>query len=192
MFATYFFIKQNFIVMKGVYMIIAAVLFSAAAFAQKGNNAIGAGGDIGFPTGDFGDYFKPGFGFYVKGMFGVGKAGQVTLTSGYSAFKEKDGWTDYATTVNVIPLFIGYRHHFNSVFIEPQLGYAVYGSKYVCWDDDTDTESDGALNAALSVGYVFQKGVEISARYQTGGKNGWNVNLFGLRIGYNFSLKPKK
>jgi len=177
--------------MKRAYIVITAVLFSVSSFAQKGNNAIGVGGDIGFPTGDFGDYFKPGFGVYVKGMLGVGKAGQVTLTSGYSGFKEKGGWTDFSTTVNLVPLFLGYRHYFNSVFIEPQLGYAIYGSKYTSWDD-TDTESDGALNAALSVGYVFTKGVEISARYQTGGKEGWNVNLFGLRVGYNFSLKAKK
>ena len=179
--------------MKQIYLVVlATMLCSVAGLAQKGNNQIGGGADLGFPTGDFGDNFKMGLGVYVKGMFGVGKAGQVTLTSGYSAFKEKGTWNDYTTTVNVIPLFIGYRHYFNSVFVEPQLGYAVYGSKYLTPDDGSYTESDGALNAAASIGYVFNKGVEISARYQTGGKDGWNVNIFGLRIGYNFSLKHAK
>ena len=179
--------------MKRIYFVVLALfLFAVAGFAQKGKNAIGAGADLSFPTGDFGDYFKTGFGVYVKGMLGIGKAGQVTLTSGYSGFRERGSWTDYSTTVNIIPLFLGYRHYFNSIFIEPQLGYAIYGSKYISEEDGTSTETDGALNAAATIGYVFNKQVEISARYQTGGKEGWNVNLFGLRVGYNFSLKRAK
>jgi len=179
--------------MKRVYFaVFAIILFSAAGLAQKGNNAIGAGGDLSFPIGDFGDHFKTGFGVYVKGMFGVGKAGQVTLTSGYSGFKERGTWDDYTATVNIIPLFLGYRHYFNSLFVEPQLGYAVYGSKYSTFEDGSWTESDGAFNAAATIGYLFSKQLEVSARYQTGGKQGWNVNLFGLRAGYNFSLKPAK
>ena len=179
--------------MKSIYLfILAAMLISVAGHSQKGNNAIGAGADLGFPMGDFGDHFKTGFGVYAKGLFGVGKAGQVTLTSGYSSFKERGTWDDYNSTVNIIPLFIGYRHHFNSLFIEPQLGYAIYGSKFTTFDEGSWTESDGAFNAAATIGYVFNQQLEISARYQTGGKQGWNVNLFGLRVGYNFSLKPSK
>ena len=176
----------------GYMVVLAATLFSSVSFAQKGNNQIGAGGDLSFPVGDFGDHFKTGFGVYVKGMLGVGKAGQVTLTTGYSGFKERGSWTDYTSTVNIIPLFLGYRHYFNSLFVEPQLGYAMYGSKYVSPDDGSWTESDGALNVAACIGYIFDKQVEVSARYQTGGKDGWNVNVFGLRVGYNFSLKKSK
>jgi Outer membrane protein beta-barrel domain len=179
--------------MKRAYIVIlVTLLFSMGSFAQKGNNAIGVGGDMGFPVGDFGDNFKAGFGIYAKAMLGVGNAGQVTFTSGYSGFKEKGSFVDYTSTVNIIPLFVGYRHYFNSVFVEPQLGYAVYGSKYLTPDDGSYTESDGAFNAAATIGYVFDKGIELSARYQTGGKQGWNVNLFGLRLGYNFSLKKAK
>ncbi len=179
--------------MKRIYFIVFAIIaFSTGGVPQKGNNSIGAGGELNFPTGDFGDRFKTGFGLYAKGLFGIGKAGQVTITTGYSGFKERGTWDDYSATVNIIPLFIGYRHYFNSLFIEPQLGYAVYGSKYTSFEDGSRTESDGAINAAANIGYLFSKQLEISARYQTGGKQGWNVNMFGLRAGYNFSLKPAK
>ncbi|MEI9809372.1 MAG: hypothetical protein WDO16_16705 [Bacteroidota bacterium] len=45
--------------MKRIYLVIlGVVLISASGFAQKGNNQIGVGADVSFPTGDFGDAFK--------------------------------------------------------------------------------------------------------------------------------------
>ena len=43
--------------------LLAAVLFCASSSAQKGNNQIGDGADLAIPTGEFGSYFKTGFGF---------------------------------------------------------------------------------------------------------------------------------
>ncbi len=90
--------------------------------------------------------------------------------------------------MNLIPLLIGYRHNFDGIFIEPQAGYMVIGAKMNSAEEGTMTDSGGLLSGALSIGYVFDKQVEISARYQVAGKNGSNLNLFGLRLGYNFSL----
>ena len=67
--------------MKRVFAIaLATVFITATGFAQKGNNQVGGGLDLSFPTGDFSTGFKTGFGLYAKGLYGVGTAGQVTFT----------------------------------------------------------------------------------------------------------------
>jgi hypothetical protein len=177
--------RKNYVVM------LATILIFASSFGQKDNNQIGVGGDLSIPTGDFASNFKTGVGVYVKGMFGVGKSGQVTFTSGYSSFKETGEWDDYTTTESVVPLLIGYRANLNSFFVEPQLGYAVFGQKYSS-DDGFSTESMGAFTWAAGVGYVFNNKIEVSARYQSASKEGSSATYFGFRLGYNFSLGSSK
>lgn len=179
--------------MNKIYMaLLAAILFNASSFAQKGKTQLGFGADLSLPTGDFGNYFKTGGGGYVKGMFGVGKSGQVTVTSGYSSFKEAGDYEDFTTTVTMVPLLVGYRHNFNGFFVEPQLGYGMYGLKVNSFDEGFDSDSEGAFTWAAGVGYVFANQIEVSARYQTGGQQGTNFSLFGLRLGYNFSVGGSK
>ena len=48
------------------------------------------------------------------------------------------------------------------------------------------------LPGAAAAGYVFNNKIEVSARYQTGGSEGSSVSIFGLRVGYNFSLGGAK
>jgi hypothetical protein len=183
-------VNQKQLFMKRIYMVLlAAILFYTSSFAQKGNNQIGAGADLSIPVGDFGSYFKTGVGAYVKAMLGVGKSGQVTFTTGYSSFKESGDWTDFITTQTVVPLLIGYRANLNGFFVEPQIGYGIYGEKYNTADNGFSTAgSTGALTWAAGVGYVFNKKIEVSARYQSASKEGTSVTTFGLRLGYNFSL----
>lgn len=179
--------------MKKFYVVVlATVLFSTGALAQKGSNSIGFGGDLSLPTSDFGHVFNTGIGVYAKSMFGVGKSpGQVTFTSGYISFREKGVWEDYTTTVSIIPLLIGYRHNFSGFFVEPQLGYGVYGTKY-SGEEVNYAVSEGAITWAANIGYIFNQKIEISARFQNGSKQGNTAGMFGLRAGYNFALKPKK
>ena len=180
--------------MKRIYFVaLASVLFSTAVFSQKGNNVIGVGGDLSFPMGDFGDFYKNGLGIYGKAMLGVGKAGHVTLTSGYSAYKIKTNFEGVTSTMGLAPVLLGYRHSFDGFFIEPQVGYAIANVKISSVDtDETFTDAGGNLACAASIGYDFNKQVEISARYQVSGNNGSSMNIFGLRLGYNFSLKSSK
>lgn len=174
--------------MKRFYVILlVAVMLSATAFAQKGNNQVGGGVEVSFPTGDFGDAFKAGPGLYVKGLYGIGTAGQVTFTTGYSAFKLKGSDDDYKIIARIIPLLAGYRHHFNGFFAEPQLGYGIYGFKVKGDEVDTESDSEGAFTWALTGGYIFNKQIEVSVRFQSAHKDGGSQSLFGLRVGYNFS-----
>jgi hypothetical protein len=181
--------------MKKIYLVLlATALFTSVSFSQKGNNQIGVGADISFPIGDFGDAFKTGFGGYVKGMYGVGTAGQVTLTTGYSSFKAKGSNDILKMTINVLPVLAGYRHYFSGLFAEPQIGYGNYTAKIKGEDEDLEIDgkdSEGSFTWAIGGGYVFNEKLEVSVRYQSANRNDSNLGLFGLRVGYNFSLRKK-
>jgi len=178
--------------MKRINVVIICVLFCSVVFAQKGNNQIGIGADVSLPTGQFSNYYKTSFGGYAKAMLGVGKSGQVTFTTGYSSFQQSVQDVDFTTAISIVPLLLGYRANFNGFFVEPQLGYGVYGGKFLTADGDFFSKTTGSFMWAAGIGYVFNKKVEVSARYQVGSKNGTALSVFGLRLGYNFSLNSSK
>jgi Outer membrane protein beta-barrel domain len=178
--------------MKKIYtVVLAAILFSASSFAQKGNNNIGVGADLSLLTGYFGTWYKPGIGAYAKGMYGIGDAGQVTFTTGFSVFKQKGSTHDFKATMSIVPLLAGYRHHFNDFFVEPQIGYGIYSSK-VKEEGESFHDSNGAFTWAATAGYIFNRQIEVSARFQSASREGTSLGVFGLRVGYNFSLSDAK
>lgn len=167
-----------------------AMMLTAASFlsasAQKGNNAISIGFDVSNYTGDYNDAYKTGFGGSVKGLYGIGSAGQITLTSGYTFFKGKDMPEDYDATASIIPILAGYRHNLKGFYIEPQVGYGIYGMKMESPDGDFD-DSEGAFTWAAGLGYTY-KGFDLGARYQSAHKDGNSSGFIGVRLGYNISL----
>jgi hypothetical protein len=176
--------------MKKVYMaLLAAILIFTSTHAQKGRNNIGFGGDVCLPTGEFGGYFRTGLGMYGKGLLGVGKEGQVTLSVGYAGFRMAGNFEDVEAVTKIIPFQLGYRHHMNGFFIEPQVGYGIYTGKMTdLGTDDFWVETNGAFTWSAMIGYEFLSKLELSARYQSGSKQGGGLSLFALRVGYNFSL----
>lgn len=177
--------------MKKIFLtIIGAGLFSIASFAQAGKNQISLSGNVATPTGDFKEFTKVGFGGTVKALYGVGKSGQITLTSGYVAFSAKDLYKDLleADKINqsIIPILAGYRHNFSGFYVEPQVGYGVYAAKIKGGDFD-GSDSNGAFTWAAGVGYVFGN-IDLGALYQSGHKDGESNGFAGLRVAYNFSL----
>jgi hypothetical protein len=162
-----------------------AIASFIGARAQTGNNQVGIAFDLGIPTGDLGDAVKTGFGGQVRGLLGVGTAGQVSLTVGYASFKEKEE-TGADLKMTILPILAGYRHNFNGIYVEPQVGYGSYGSKATYLGSDVSS-SDGAFTWAAGVGYA-KNGIDIGARYQSGTKDGDNLSLVGIHIGYNFTL----
>jgi hypothetical protein len=170
--------------------LLAALVFYASSSAQKGNNQIGMGADVGIPTGEFASYFKTGFGAYAKALLGVGKSGQVTFTLGYTSFKAVG---DFPLTTGTVPLLLGYRANFNGFFVEPQLGYSINNAKFMGFDDVApEKTAGGTVMWAAGVGYVFDNKIEVGARYQSASNKGSTMALFGLRLGYNFSLNGSK
>ena len=164
------------------------------AKAQSGNNQIGVGVNVGIPTGDFGDAFGVGIGGYVKGLLGVGSAGQVTLTTGYTSFGMKDEFEQALgvekASATVIPILLGYRHNFSGFYAEPQIGYNILGARAKA-AGVTGTDSEGQFAWAIGFGYVVSN-FDIGARYESMHKDGSSTAFVGFRVGYNFSLGGAK
>jgi hypothetical protein len=94
---------------KLIFNLVVIFSISLSASAQKGNNQVGIGADVYLGLKSFGDAYKAGFGGHVKGLYGIGTAGHVTLTTGYASFKGKKSDTyDYSNqTFSVVPYCLG-------------------------------------------------------------------------------------
>ncbi len=173
--------------MKKIILFFVSILTISTLQAQQGKNQIGIAAEAGLPIGDFADSYKTGIGGALKGLFGVGSSGQVTFTTGYMSFKGEESTDDFKYTATIIPLLAGYRHNFaGGLYIEPQLGYGIYGSKVEILDED-ETDSEGALTYAIGIGFAAS-GFDAGVRYQGASKDGSNTSLIGVRVGYNFTL----
>lgn len=161
-----------------------ALVISIGAFAQKGNNQVGVGAELNTPLGSFGDAYKTGYGGTIKGLYGIGKAGQLTLTTGYSSFKGQSktafGYSYAGQTFTMVPVSAGYRHHLNNFYLEGQLGATINGTKA----NGVKVESMTKFAFAANAGYEI-KGLDLSLRYHTEGDV---LSLFAARIGYNLNL----
>ena len=162
-----------------------AIVSFIGAKAQSGNNQVGVAFDLGVPTGDLGDAVKTGFGGQVRGLLGVGTAGQVSLTVGYSGFKEKEE-SGADVKFSILPVLAGYRHNFSGFYVEPQVGYGSYAAKATIMGTESK-DSEGIFTWAAGIGFA-KNGVDIGARYQSASKDDFNYSLVGIHIGYNFTL----
>jgi len=176
--------------MKIIVLYTLLLVTSITAAAQKGNNQIGIGGEIGFPTGAFSNAVKTGLGGGVKFLIGAGRSGQVTFTAGYTSFSVKGSGSEYSANYGILPIMIGYRQFIvDGLYSEPQLGYGSYSIK-VKGGGQTASTSRGAFTYAIGFGYVVDD-VDIGIRYQDGKIDGDSFSYVGIRLGYNFALKHK-
>lgn len=183
--------------MKKTILLSVALIFACfSAFAQEGNNQASIGLDLGLPTGDFGKSSNVGFGGTVKGMYGIGTAGQVELTLGYIGFGGKSvdfGGFHSKSSVGIIPILIGYRHHIEDFYLEPQLGLSVFSSKMKSSGSiggmtiPSSSSSTTGFGWALGAGYLYQD-FDFSIRYQSQSAGGGSIGFFGVRVGYNFDI----
>lgn len=158
--------------------------------AQKAPTQLGVAAELGFPTGDFGDGFKTGFGGSLKGLFGVSKDGQLSFTTGYTRYAYKDNEPDYKGSISIVPFLAGYRQNFNGFYLEPQLGYGSYTARVKSGGIKV-SNTKGGFTYAAGLGYA-SKGFDIGARYQGAKVDGDNISLIGIHVGYNFSLSINK
>ena len=175
--------------MKKLLLLTAIVLFTLLTRAQSGHNQIGVAFEAGLPMGDFGDAAKTGFGGLVKGLYGVGQAGQVTFTTGYSSFQWKNLGSEESGHSWIMPFLMGYRHNFNGFYAEPELGYGLVGSKYNV-TGMSSSASAGAFAWGAGIGFA-KNGFDAGVRYQGLTKDG-TVSIIGLHLGYNFTLGSAK
>src|SRR5215469_8164362 len=73
--------------------------------------------------------YSLGVGAYVKGVFTISQASDLTLELGANSFRLNDGGSGDGTAV--VPIKVGYRYSLNGtgmgLYVEPQVGYNIYG-----------------------------------------------------------------
>jgi hypothetical protein len=179
--------KTRLQLMRKVFLTAAAVFaIASAGFAQTGKNQIGIGAEAGLPTGEGGGF---AFGGSAKYLHGVGNAGQLTLTAG--ALFDSDSEEEFKVTGTQIPVLAGYRHHFNGLYVEPQVGYMITQATVKANGQKIFSGSDGAFAYGIGGGYAFANGLDLGVSYRNGAKSGYN-GMIVFRAGFNFSLGGKQ
>jgi hypothetical protein len=169
--------------MRKVILTMAAVVaIASASFAQSGKNQLGVGAEVAVGTGEGGGTV---FGGSAKYLHGVGSAGQVTLTAGVLFDSDSDG--DVKVTGTQIPLLFGYRHNFNGLYVEPQVGYMRTSAKVKIDGEELVSGSDGTFAYGIGGGYAFANGLDLGVSYRSGAKTGYSGAVV-FRVGFNFSL----
>jgi hypothetical protein len=167
--------------------IFAFMLFAGYASAQTGNNQISIGPQVEFFLGDYANFYNTGFGGNIKGLLGVGDSGQISLSTGYTAFGGKGEAANQ--TFSIIPIMAGYRANFKGGFyINPQVGVTINSSHFSGNAASLGTYSQTEFGAQLDLGYTTN-GFDFSVHYLNEGDV---FSLFGIKVAYNIPLGGKK
>ncbi len=171
-----------------LFLFFFAVIVTVAT-AQKGNNQIGIAAEMGLPIGHFDNDFNTGFGGSVKGLYGMGKAGQLTFTTGYTYYKAKGELADFFHASSaIIPFLAGYRLNKSGFYAEPQIGFGLYRAQIKGYSEGKSSETDGAFTYAIGIGFVTH-GIDAGVRYQGSKKGSDDITIIGIHIGYTFSFR---
>ena len=127
-----------------------------------------------------------GKGGFLKFSHPISEASDVTLELGANVFSLKDdpayGWA-------LIPIKAGYRYTLNRTgtgfYIEPQVGYNVYGI------DPDDMKYTGLILAA-GAGYLFKPigkiKFDLGILFESAMHKGGPLNYLSVRLSHNFSI----
>lgn len=169
--------------MKKLFLLLFVGAISTSLFAQKGHNQASIGAEVGLPTGTVSNAINVGIGGTAKGLYGVGDAGQIGLTLGYISYGYSGSETGMSGAMNVIPIMPGYRHHFDNLYAEGQVGLAIVSSSFN-FGGYSSSASTTNTSLAIGGGYLYEN-FDFSLRYQS---YGTGFGTLGLRVAYNFSI----
>lgn len=176
--------------LKSLYLTTLLICLGIFSYAQNGFHTIGVGAEVGLPTGDFGKVYNIGIGATAKAFYGITENGDITGTLGYIRFGLDDDTGIMSGSMGMIPIMFGYRHNFEGLYAEPQLGLMMLTSNVTYKDDMglglgalSGSASETKFSLGLGGGYQFGNW-DLGARFQIID----SMNFLGVRVGYNFSL----
>lgn len=130
-----------------------------------------------------------GVGAYVKGIFTVSQASDVTLEIGANAFPLNDGGSGDGTAV--VPIKIGYRYSLDGtgmgLYVEPQIGYNIYGVTSENVDGITQNLTFHGIVFGAGTGYLFLLGntpLDLHLHYETVVDHGGSDNYVSLGLSF--------
>jgi len=173
---------------KQFLVVLVFIFFSSATIAQKGDNMLSLYAEAAIPI----FQNNMGFGFYFKGLYGVGKSAQLTLTAGASKFNSKNSIETGKTTTRLIPFLFGYKQNIQRFFIEPRIGIGELGGKESI-NGDYARQSVAAVFGGLNAGYMINR-VSVGVNFLTargienasaGSWHDKNFHYTSIFVGYN-------
>ncbi len=133
--------------------------------------------------------YSYGIGAYIKGIFPLTEASDLTLELGANIFFLDDGGSGDGTAV--VPIKAGYRYSLNGTgmgfYVEPQVGYNIYGVTSANIDGYTQNFKFHGLVLATGTGYLFKVGntpLDLNLHYETIIDHGGSDNYISLGISF--------
>ncbi|HEY4195488.1 MAG TPA: hypothetical protein VGM63_08125 [Mucilaginibacter sp.] len=131
--------------------------------------------------------YSLGIGAHIKGAFPVSQGSDLTLELGANFFFLNDGGSGDGT--GVVPIKAGYRYSLNGtgtgLYVEPQIGYNIYGITSAYVDGTTKNLEFHGLVAAAGTGYIFLIGntpLDLYLHYETIIDHGGSDNYVSLGL----------
>ena len=135
---------------------------------------VGIGAVAGVPVADATDFFNSVFGVDLQGEFYVIPSFALTLSAGYVEFSKKSGVTGNS---GLIPVLGGVKYFFSD---------KVYGSAQAGLSVAASGDAGSTFTFAPAIGYKLSNRFDLSLKYQSATKDGWNDAFLGLRVGLSF------
>ena len=141
---------------KMVLLLLISQLFLSTMIAQKGQNGLSV--NVETPSILLFNN-ENGIGFSLKGFYGVGSSGHLTLSAGISIFHPENSIETMDATTRLIPFLFGYKQNIHKFFIEPQIGIGELGGKVKLdlQGSDYARPSIAALYAGFNTGFDLKR-----------------------------------
>lgn len=149
---------------------------------------LGIGAEFAFPTGNFGDAYKLGYGGSLQFQTPIADKLNFTATAGYLNFTGKDYTTPIGTyklaDYGSIPVKAGVRYFLAENF------YAggELGASFAVSNGYSGTAFVYTPNIGVEFPVADKASIDLGARYEAWSKDSSTTRFFGLRLAYNFGL----
>lgn len=162
--------------MKKLLLAVAAIVMTAVSVNAQTTFSIAGNAGSGTSSG-----YKLAAGGDVQVEFPATSGLKITASAGYENFAYEFNFGAPVGTIkghsSFIPILAGAKFNFSSnLYGHAQLGYAV----------STVSGGGGAFSYAPSIGYMFSKRFDVSAKYLAISKSGVTVAAILARLAYTF------
>lgn len=160
-----------------LFLVVALFILTQSVRAQSSDVApikFGVGAVVGIPVADASDFFNGIYGADLQLEFNVATSVAVIVDAGYVEFAKKKGV--YGNS-GLFPVLGGVKYYFSN---------KCYGAAQAGLSFPKSGDDGSAFTFVPAIGYQIADKVDLSIRYQSATKDGWNNGFVGLRIGYTF------
>ncbi|WP_293299534.1 outer membrane beta-barrel protein [Pedobacter sp. UBA4863] len=138
---------------------------------------LGIGVNLGIPTADG---YSFALGADLRYQIDIDRQLSVPITAGYTALKIKEDFG--GGSVGYIPAKAGLKYFFSDT------GAGAYGLAEAGAAFGTNKGAGTSFVYSPAIGYAWNNGLDLSAKYEGLSKDGANNGYVGLRLAYGFKL----